>query len=153
MREILMTIWEKSRLLSVGFFETMEVAWQAFGTFTQKLAVFCEAAYSLLLASTQRFTSTQLPLLIALAKRYPWAAGLAGGVLLAIFFFWLWMLWHAAKKEPERPRFWKLVVFFLGIFGATTYYFVRKRKLAKQTAESHRLEMSFFSATRKQNRF
>ena len=56
---------------------------------------------------------------------------LVGGVALAAFIFWIWMLIHAVTNKglgDGEKIAWVLVVFFLHFLGALIYFFIGRPK-------------------------
>jgi predicted neutral ceramidase superfamily lipid hydrolase len=46
--------------------------------------------------------------------------------------FWIMMIVHAAKYDVENKAMWIILMVFTGIVDALIYYFMVKRKFAKQ---------------------
>ena len=54
-----------------------------------------------------------------------------GGVGLAVFAFWIWMLIHAITNKglgDGEKIAWVLVIFFLHFIGALIYFFIGRPK-------------------------
>ncbi|OGH72240.1 MAG: hypothetical protein A3G00_04980 [Candidatus Magasanikbacteria bacterium RIFCSPLOWO2_12_FULL_43_12] len=54
---------------------------------------------------------------------------------IAAFIFWIVMLVHAASHPVENKAMWIILMVFTGVIGSLIYYFVVKRKFAKQIAQ------------------
>src|SRR5437667_12001745 len=56
---------------------------------------------------------------------------LFGGIALAVFAFWIWMLIHAITNKglgDGEKIAWVLVIFFLHFIGALIYFFIGRPK-------------------------
>ena len=54
-----------------------------------------------------------------------------GGIILALFAFWIWMLVDCIKYESNEGNnrlIWVLVIIFAQILGAIIYYFVQRKE-------------------------
>ena len=54
-----------------------------------------------------------------------------GGIILALFAFWIWMLVDCIKYESNEGNnrlIWVLVIIFAQILGAIIYYFVQREE-------------------------
>ena len=74
-------------------------------------------------------------------KPSPNALGLITGLLFAflpllivflIFYFWIKMIIHAAKKDIEAKTVWIVVLVMFGPLGAVAYYFAVKRSFVEK---------------------
>lgn len=135
------------------FFEHAKAWWEtiallmskAYVLLTQSFLFFENVSDNLLESSKEKYGIAK-PLVIELAKNKPVFSGMTGLAILALLIFWMWMLWHAAKREPTRKKTWVLFVLILGPLGALAYYFGRKRILEKKRKSARKSHVQFFCA-------
>ncbi len=57
---------------------------------------------------------------------------------LAVFVFWVWMLYECVAKEPADYKdkvLWVLIIALTGVIGAAIYFFARRPKRIQELGQ------------------